>query len=204
MFKKGAMMAKRFSWRDVFHYTEKPKKPVQIGDTYEDLTGTQAHRFEELTQIRKTGPTPTTSGLRKIRYTLAEASGCLNISEEQLLQQAASGSVDCFIDAKGLKGYWHRDKIDGQSIDNSANILTKGFLAITSSACKEMAQYGSINVSMLEYRCPSNTAAVSLDRSTLAALSAAGECEKFFRLQDVLWVDQTRVLLFAPLPDFAA
>lgn len=51
-------MPKIDQWRDIFRYTGKHKKPVRVGKKYEEMTGTQAYRFEELSRLRKTDPQP--------------------------------------------------------------------------------------------------------------------------------------------------
>ncbi len=43
-------MSRTDQWRKIFGYAEKDTVKVRVGDKVEDLTGTQAMRFQELTQ----------------------------------------------------------------------------------------------------------------------------------------------------------
>lgn len=187
--------------REIFRYAGKQKMRVWVGEKYEDMTRTQAYRFEELTQSTRPDPQlDASTAPRKTRYALAEVSDRLNVSEEHLLQQAASGSVNLYVNAGGLKGRWRRGASDGGSIVSSVQTLISGYVALTSRSCSEMANYGSINVSVLEFRCPSDPSAVDLDRETMATLSAWGDCDKYFCLREPLWVDRNKIVLLAPLP----
>jgi len=198
-------MSKINRWKEIFGYAGIQKTRVRVGKKFEKMTGTQAHRFEELTQPKRADSQPDASTApRKTRYALAEASDRLNVSEERLLQEAASGSVKLYVDAGGLKGRWRRGANDSGSMVSSVQTLTSGYLALTSRSCSDMANFGSINVSVLEFRCPSDPSAVDLDRETMAALSAWGDCEKYFCLREPLWVDRNRIVLLAPLPVLAA
>ena len=194
-------MSKSGQWRERFRISGKHKVPVRVGEKYEEMTGTQAYRFDELTQSRPPGPQPDASTAPgKTRYALAEASDRLNVSKEQLLQMAASGSVNLYVNAGGLKGRWRRGATDDGSIVTSVQTLTSGYLALTSRSCSEIANYGSINVSVLEFRSPSDLSAVNLDHETKATLSAWGDCDKYFCLREPLRIDRNKIVLLAPLP----
>lgn len=173
-----------------------------MGEKFEDMTGTQAHRFEELTTPAIPDQLPDASATGTTRYTLTEASGRLNISEKQLLQQAASGSVHLYINATGLKGCWRRGSADSDST-LPVQTLISGYLALTSRSCGGMAGLGSSNVSVLEYRCPPDPSAVDLDDETMATLAAWGDDDKYFCLQESVWVEDNMVVLIAPLPILA-
>lgn len=43
-------MSRTDQWRKIFGYADKQKVKVRVGDKVEDLTGTQAIRFQELTE----------------------------------------------------------------------------------------------------------------------------------------------------------
>lgn len=198
-------MSKINRWKEIFGYAGKQKTRVRVGKKYEDMTGTQAQRFEELTPPKRADSQPDASTApRKTRYALAEASDRLNVSEKHLLQEAASGSVKLYVDAGGLKGRWRRGANDSGSIVSSVQTLTSGYLALTSRSCSEMENFGSINVLVLEFHCPSDPSAVDLDRETMAALLAWGDCEKNFCLREPLWIDRNKIVLLAPLPILAA
>jgi hypothetical protein len=197
-------MSKINRWKEIFGYAGKQKTRVRVGKKYEDMTGTQAYRFDELKQPERADSQPDASTApRKTRYALAEASDRLNVSEKDLLQEAASGSVKLYVDVGGVKGRWRRGANASGSIVSSVQTLTSGYLALTSRSCNEMANYGSVNVLVLEFHCPSDPSAVDLDRETMAALSAWGDCEKYFCLEEPLLVDRNKIVLLAPLPVLA-
>ena len=197
-------MPKTSRWREILAHTEKPKIRVKVGGKHEDLTSTQAYRFEELTQPRAPDPRPDAGTVSaKMRYTLAEASDYLNVGERHLLQQAVFGSVSLYVNAGGLNGRWRRGASDGSSAMSPVHTLISGYLALTSRSCNEMAAIGSTRVSVLEFRCPSDSSAVDLDRETLAALSAWGDSDKHFCLLEPLRVDPNKIVLLAPLADSA-
>lgn len=197
-------MAKIDRWREIFRYTKKPKTSVKVGEKFEDMTRTQAHRFEELTTPAIPDLPPHASTAGTTHYTLTEASERLNISKRQLLQQAASGSVNLYINATGLKGCWRRGSLDSGSMSLPAQTLASGYLALTSRSCGGMAGLGSSNISALEYRCPSGPSAVDLDHETMARLAAWGDDDKYFCLQEPVWVEDNMVILIAPLPVLAS
>ena len=92
-------MSKINRWKEIFGYTGKRKTPVRVGKKYEDMTGTQADRFDELKLPKRADSQPDASTApRKTRYALAEASDRLNVSEKHLLQEAASGSINLYVD----------------------------------------------------------------------------------------------------------
>lgn len=198
-------MSKINRWKEIFGYAGKQKTRVRVGKKYEDMTGTQAYRFDELKQPERADSQPDASTApRKTRYALAEASDRLNVSEKHLLQEAASGSINLYVDVGGLKGRWRRGANDSGSIVSSVQTLTSGYLALTSRSCNEMANFGSVNVLVLEFHCPPDPSAVDLDGETMAALSAWGDCEKYFCLREPLLVDRNKIVLLAPLPVLAA
>ena len=130
--------------RKIFWDAGKQKMRVWVGEKHEDMTRTQAYRFEELTQSTRPDPqldASTTPG--KTRYALAEASDRLNVSEEHLLQQAASGLVNLYVNVGGLKGRWRRGASDGGSIWSSVQTLISGYGALTFRSCSEMAAHRS-------------------------------------------------------------
>ncbi len=198
-------MSKINRWKEIFGPAGKRKTPVRVGKKFEDMTGTQADRFDELKLPKHADWQPDASTApRKTRYALAEASDRLNVSEKHLLQEAVSGSINLYVDVGGLKGRWRRGANDSGSIVSSVQTLTSGYLALTSRSCSEMANFGSVNVLVLEFHCPSDPSAVDMDRETMAVLSAWGDCEKYFCLREPLWVDRNRIVLLAPLPVLAA
>ncbi len=197
-------MSKTNRWKEIFGYAEKQKTRVRVGENYEEMTGTQAYRFEELTQPKGPDSQPDASiSPRKTRYALAEASDRLKVSEKHLIQRAESRSVNLYVDVGGLKGQWRRGGNDSSPMVSSLQTLTSGYLALSSRSCSELAKFGSISVSVLEFHCPPDPSAVDLDRETLAALSAWGDRDLYFCLREPLWIDRNKVVLLAPLPNLA-
>ncbi len=49
-------MSRTDQWRKIFGQAEKDTVKVRVGNKFEDLTGTQAMRFEELTQPKQPDP----------------------------------------------------------------------------------------------------------------------------------------------------
>jgi len=196
-------MAKIDRWREIFRGNKKQKKTVKVGEKFEDMTGTQANRFEELAQHGIPDLQPDANSPGKVHYTLAEVSEHLNVSGRQLMQQAASGSFHLFVNAAGLAGCWRRGAPEGGSMSTPVQTLVSGYLALTSRSCNGMIGLGSCNVSVLEFRCPSDPAAIELDHETMEALIAWGEDDKYFCLQEPLWVEEDKVVLIAPLPNLA-
>lgn len=197
-------MSKTNRWKEIFGYAGKQKSRVRVGEKYEEMTGTQAYRFGELTQPKGPDSQPDASvSPRKTRYALADACDRLNVSEKHLMQKAVSRSVSLYVDAGGLKGQWRHCANDSGPFVSSLQTLTSGYLALSSQSCSELANFGSIDVSVLEFHCPSDPSAVDLDRETMAALSDWGNCDMYFCLREPLWIDRNKVVLLAPLPNLA-
>lgn len=193
-------MSGKHRWRGIFRQAIKPKSPVQVGQKYENLTGSQTMRFEELVLLRQASPQATASVAPKTKaYSFSAACGCLNLTGEQLLQMASAEMIDFYVAIHGLKGCWHRDAADGRPIGASVQIPTAGYLALTYRACRTLANFGGVNVSSLEYRYPSTPDAINLDVETVAMLAVAGNCDKYFCLQKPLWVDREKLVILDPL-----
>lgn len=197
-------MPKANQWREIFQSVRKEKMRVRVGEKCVDMTTTQAYRLDELTENRRLCTEPdATAAPGKTRYALAEASDHLNISEENLLQNAACGSISLYVNAAGLRGRWLRRMTDGGSKVSSVQTLLSGYLALSSRSCSDLTNHKSVNVSVLEFHCPADPSAVGLDRESMATLSAWGDCDKFFCLREPLSVDRTKIVLLASLPDLA-
>ena len=140
---------------------------------------------------------------RQSNYSLTEASDRLNVSEEVLLEAAASGSIDLYVNTVGLKGHWRRGIADRGSKTSSAQTLSAGYLALTSESCKEMANYGNADASVLEFRRSSENKSVERDRDIKAAPRSRKVCEIHFCLFRPLSVDRGMIVLLPPLPFFA-
>lgn len=182
----------------------KKKLPINVGGKLVNFTETQAGRLRELTKYKRRDPEPgQANAFEKPRYTLEESAFRLLVTEEQLLQRAASESVDLFINVEGLQGLWRYKAADGRSLQSTVQTLLSGYLALTTSSCRELVEKGGSNVTVLELRCPSDPSAMDLEREIVAALSIWGDGRKFFCLQEPLWVDREKIVLMASLTAIA-
>ena len=195
-------MSKASQWREIFRYREKEKVTVRVGETLEEMTHTQAHRFEELSNLAKRDsqgrpgrpPLDTT-------YTLAEAAVRLNISDDRLLQKAASGRINLYVNAAGLKGCWRRG-MSGDDFDQlSVQTLRSGYLSLATGRCPDIAEYETISVSRLELRGPLGFSSVELGRDIIEVMSSWGDHERIFFLVQPLCVDRNQILVVPPIPD---
>jgi len=178
----------------------KEKRPIRVGDGLVQFTKTQAGRLQELTDYRRQdAEAGQGNAFEKSRYTLEESAFRLLVTEEQLLQKAASDSLDIYVDVGGLKGLWRYKAADGRSLQSTAQKLLSGFLALTTNSCNELAGKGGSSVTVLEFRCPSDPSTMDLEEEIVAALSVWGDGRKYFCLQEPLWVDRGKLVLMAPL-----
>ncbi len=159
----------------------KPKHRVLVADKHETLTGTQAVRFDELGRLRrKNGANPQAPG-RKSHYSLQEACERMQSNKETLLRMAASGLLNCYVSAKGLKGCWQGVGSHGSASATPSERPTTRYLALSIESCRDIEAHRSTNVSILEHR------------------HADGR-KTFFHLQEPLWIDPDKLLLLDPLP----
>lgn len=191
-------MSRANQWRKIFGHTEKQK--VRVGAKLEELTDTQAYRFEELTHANA-GDSKTANGnpLEQSRYSLDEAAFRLMISEEDVLQRAVSGAIALFTGVAGFTGRWRRVASNGSAVESSVLTLRSGYLALTVGACRELIRHGATSVSILEFPNLSDPATAELDDETLTVLSAWGKQKKSFCVSEPQRVDRSRIVLLAPL-----
>ena len=182
----------------------KKKVTIPVGSELVQFTNTQAGRLQELVEYRRRDPEPgQANAFEKPRYTLEESAFRLLVTEEHLLQKAASESVDLYINVADLQGFWRYKAADGRSLQSTVQTLLSGYLALTTNSCRDLAEKGGSNVTVLELRCPSDPSAMDLEGEIVAALSVWGEGRKFFYLQEPLWVDREKIVLMAPLTAIA-
>ena len=180
--------------------TAKPKVPVVVGKKVEQMTETQSYRFAQLNDGDKLKSDPTAGNpLEDLRYRLVDAAFRLMISEKELLQKAALGSIRLYTDATGLTGRWQRERVDADAVQSSPRRLKSGFLALDVKACAGLVTQGSTSVSVLELPGSANPAGIDLDSETLQTLSAWGLGNKQFLLEEPLVIDRNRVVLLSPL-----
>ncbi|MCH8100478.1 MAG: hypothetical protein IIB74_08580 [Proteobacteria bacterium] len=187
-------------WKNIFGCVQKPTVTVQVGDTVEELTDTQAYRFEELTRggARK-AQAVYDNPLAQPRYSLEEAAFRLMTSEDAILQRAASGTVKLYANAAGLAGRWRRLDANGGSVESSLRTLRSGYLGLTVLSCNELALSGSTRVLVFEFPDISDQSALNLDVETLQELSAWSKEKKVFCLSEPWWVDRDAIVVPAPV-----
>ena len=81
----GDRMLKASQWREIFRNDGKEKVRVRVGEKCEDLTATQAYRFDELTHSREPDSLPdATSTSEKNATRSRKETDCLKVSQEDL------------------------------------------------------------------------------------------------------------------------
>jgi hypothetical protein len=159
---------------------------VQTVDGSETMTRTQACRFRELQSGRFGG-----KGKRrkaKPHYSLEEAARLLKTEVDEILQSAASGRLQCFVLATGLRGHWRTTGQAESSLPAEPREIPE-YLALTPADCQQVAAYRSVNVYDLEY--PADHVPDDGQVSSAAR----------FILREPLWVDRARIVLKHPLPN---
>jgi len=165
---------------------QKSHERVLAYDKVEVMTSTQACRFKELQQP---GFARNEKKARTLEdqpaYTLAEASSRLSVDANTLLIAAAKGRIRCYVKAAGLRGQWQTATQDDKARTSVAQVSPKPeFLALAAADCRQIASFGSTNITALHHSSPDAAAAV-------------------FALQDPQWVDANRLVLQHPLPRLA-
>ena len=193
-------MPKISQWRKILGHTEKPKVRVQVSGKAQEMTDTQSIRFDELTKKRDAGkPAADRNPLEESTYGLEDASLRLMITEDQLLHEAAAGSIYLYADAAGLPGHWQRSDTAGEILQSPVNVLKSGLLAIDQKSCQELAVAGRTHVSTLDYHATSDPTALNIDPETLATFATWGSGSRQFCLQQPLRIGRGDVLLLSPL-----
>ncbi len=82
----GVRMPKASQWREIFRNDGKEKVRVRVGEKYEEMTATQACRFDELTHSREPDSLPDATSASEKNATRSEKeSDSLKVSKENLL-----------------------------------------------------------------------------------------------------------------------
>jgi hypothetical protein len=158
---------------------------VQTVSGSETMTRTQACRFRELQTTRFEG-----KGKRrkqKPHYSLDEAARVLRTEVDEILLSAASGRLQCFVIAAGLRGHW-RTTGQGEPTLPAEPSAIPDYLALSPADCRQITDYGSVNVYDLEY--PADSVPDGGPVSTAAR----------FILREPMWVDRAHIVLKHPLP----
>jgi len=187
-------------WKEVFGKSEKPKMTVRTRDSFEELTDTQAYRFEELTNgsdgVRSS---ENENPFDQSRYSLGDVAFRLMTTELDVLGRAASGTIDLFVPVDGLAGRWRYLAPDGRATISSGMVLRSGYLALTIGACEKLAEFDNIEVEMLVFPKLADPAALGFDGETQAVLSTSGNKRISFYLTTSREIDRDGVVIMAPL-----
>lgn len=175
---KGPGLSRLAVWKKRFRVMgdEKPTVQVQTTSRLETMTVTQEWRFRQLQRFRfDERKRPVTAN--RAWYTLSEACERLASSGDGLLRAAQAGEIACYVASDGLRGRWGAQG----DADSRAGRADVSHLRLTSDACREIATYGSANVTVLRHPTINNKGAQ-------------------FLLEEPLWVAPERILLKHPLP----
>ena len=193
-------MPKVSQWKKVLGHTGKQKVLVEVSGKSEEMTDTQSIRFEELTKKRDAGASiADRNPLEDLTYGLKDASFRLMITEIQLLQKAATGSIRLYVDAADLSGHWERSDAAGNNLESPVKMLQSGLLAMDRKACRELAVADMTHVSTLDFLRTADPTALNIDPDTLATLLTWESGNQRFRLINPLRVSRDEVLLLSPL-----
>lgn len=192
-------MLKIAQWKKILGHSEKQKVLVEVSGKAEVMTDTQSYRFEELTSTRDTEKVAADRNpLDDPQYKLQDAAFRLMITEDELLQKAAAGSIFLYVDTAGLQGHWRRRNAAGEIHQSELKVSKSGLLALDQKTCKELAATGTAQVSTLHFRPRSDLSMLNIDQETLATLIAWGGNRQFC-LQDPMQIGREEVLLLPPL-----
>lgn len=193
-------MSRAAQWKKILGYTKKPTVQVRVGERLEHLTDTQAYRFEDLTQRKAENQAGASDNpFEQSRYSLDEAAFRLMTSGESILQTAAAGSIDLFAGVAGLTGRWRHQADKRSAMDSPEFTLRSGYLALTTSACEELAVQSGTRVSTFRFPELPDPSATGLDDETLGVLSTWRDNETWFLAREPHWVDRDSIVLLAPL-----
>ncbi len=192
-------MPKKNSWKEVFRSHKGKAVGVRVAGKVEEMTSTQAVRFEDLMQKRLAeSALDSVPESVKAGFSIEESAKRLKISVADLFEKSSAGLLSFYIDATGIAGHWRRPDAAYDTAHDSAQMVVSGYLALPSQLCGDMGIIGSVLVHFLEYRSHSNPSATDLDTKTLATLASLGEGEKLFYLDEPMWVDPKHIVLLDP------
>ncbi|MBT8083816.1 MAG: hypothetical protein HKN35_09520 [Woeseia sp.] len=129
----------------------KPRQSVLTFDKYEELTATQAIRFEHL---KSTVPATSRDQLPSMPeqpwYSLDDACDRMSVSQADLLGAAAADRVQCFVYTRNAPGYW--DAAPSTPVPGSV----PDFLVLPASLCAEIGNQQEVKVRELVYHHSAN------------------------------------------------
>ncbi|MGB5347488.1 MAG: hypothetical protein WBN23_15080 [Woeseia sp.] len=153
-----------------------PRQSVLAFDRYEEMTATQALRFEDLQRaLREQGIEVEPAEPEQPWYSLEDAGSRTGHTGPELLTAAAAGRLQCFVYAQNAAGYWDA------SPTTPVPASVPDFLALPASQCREVLETGGANVRILEF----HHSAKHVVR---------------YRLKELAWVGSDTLYLQHPLP----
>jgi hypothetical protein len=153
-----------------------PRLSVLAFDRYEEMTATQALRFEELQQaMEQEGARQIPAAPEQPWYSMQDAGSRLGRTAKDLLAAAADKRLLCFVYARNARGYW--DAASATPVPASV----PDFLVLPAGQCREVLEFGGASVRILEFH-----------HSTRNVLR--------YRLNEAAWVDSDTLYLQHPLP----
>jgi hypothetical protein len=183
-------------WKSILARSEKPKVTVTVGKSAQDLTHTQARRFNELTRgAVVAAPAANDNPLEQSRYSLEDAAFRRMTSADDILKRAASGAINLYVSAKGLRGCWRRLAANGDRIESSVRKLRSGHLRLAKHLCKELALTGVTSARVLEYPDDADLYFLDFDIEMLEELSAWGHEKKIFCMSEPRGIVRGEVIL---------
>lgn len=189
-------MSKLSQWKKILGHSTKPKVAVQVAGKSEQMTQTQSYRFEELAAKRGDADASLDNNpLSESSYTLGDAAFRLMLSEDELLQRAAAGSVYLYVETSGLSGRWRCRAADGSVVMSSSQTLGSGLLALGCAACRDLADAETAQVTAL---CSTPQTHGAPPDAWIGEGKRGGEPDLFL-LADPLLVSRDGVALLPPL-----
>lgn len=174
-------MSRIDTWMKRFKYAglKKPRERVHTDAGIETLTYTQAYRYKQLKRMHAVDQPKRRRARNHPQFmSLAEVEEITGAEREELLVMAADSHLKLFVDVAGLRGQWQwADHVDSDILASSKPV----YLALPPASCRDIAAYGSANVSRLEKKGNNGDRAV-------------------FNLWDPLWVGPEKIVLLGPLP----
>lgn len=179
---------------------QRDKVSVDVCGQVEQLTRTQAYRFDQLSKTWEVEEKPS-NPFERDRYSLEEAALDMLQSEPAVLRDASEGLRVVYVNAGGMSGRWRYEQEDGSGEMSQPVTLSAGYLALPRHVCVALADAPSATAAVLEYRPPQDPAVLGFQAEVLAELERAGPGAKAFCLSVPVTIDRRAVTLFAPLID---
>lgn len=183
-------------WKKIFGSAKSPTVTVQVGAKSEDMTDTQAYRFEELKRnSSQILPKLNVNPLEQARYSLDDAAFRLMTNKADILQRAAAGSIKFYVNAAGFSGRWRRMDGPGDTAESSIQTIRSGYLELTNQSCKQLSLHDHASVSVFVLPDVPDPSGLVLDNEMLQELSAWGGGMKCFCVIEPQRVNREEIIL---------